>query len=260
LSERTGNSRAATLTQGGTRRSDPQYGELQLSCITETIATLGQRIAERFPDSGLSRVSAELAHLGAESAPDFERLRKPIWALRIGAALGVLAIIALTAGAVYLALPSQLSFQGLGEMIQATEAAVNEIILLALAIFFLVSSETRLKRRLALRALHRLRSIVHIVDMHQLTKDPDHLLSPGMATASSPQRRFNRFELARYLDYCSELLALASKLAALHVQYVNDPVVLDAVNDIESLAAALSNKIWQKIMILDIAGSRGATV
>jgi len=37
----------------------------------------------------------------------------------------------------------------------------------------------------------------------------------------------------------------------LHAQYVNDPVVLDAVNDIEVLAANLSNKIWQKIMILD---------
>jgi len=173
------------------------------------------------PLNGLESIdrdrAVELAHLGAESAPQFERLRKPIWALRIGAALGVLAIVALTAGAVYLALPLQVSFQGLGEMIQATESAVNEIILLALAIFFLVSSETRLKRRLALRALHRLRSIVHIVDMHQLTKDPDHLLSPGMTTASSPQRRFNRFELARYLDYCSELLALTSKLAALHV-------------------------------------------
>ena len=47
------------------------------------------------------------------------------------------------------------------------------------------------------------------------------------------------------------MLSLSSKLAALHVQYVNDPVVLDAVNDIETLAASLSNKIWQKIMILD---------
>ena len=57
--------------------------------------------------------------------------------------------------------------------------------------------------------------------------------------------------MSRYLDYCSEMLSLSSKLAALHVQYVNDHVVLDAVNDIETLAASLSNKIWQKIMILD---------
>ena len=39
------------------------------------------------------------------------------------------------------------------------------------------------------------------------------------------------------------------------MQCVNDPVVLDAVNDIETLGSDLSSKIWQKIMILDM--SRG---
>jgi hypothetical protein len=57
-------------------------------------------------------------------------------------------------------------------------------------------------------------------------------------------------ELARYLDYCSELLALVSKLAALHAQHLRDPVVLNAVNDVEELAAGLSQKIWQKIIVL----------
>src|SRR5207237_4881669 len=118
---------------------------------------------------------------------------------------------------------------------------------------FFFTLETRVKRRAALRALHRLRSIVHIVDMHQLSKDPEHLLAPAMTTESSPRRTFTRFELARYLDYCAELLSLASKLAALHVQYLNDEVVLDAVKDIETLAASLSNKTWQTIMILTIA-------
>lgn len=60
-----------------------------------------------------------------------------------------------------------------------------------------------------------------------------------------------RFELVRYLDYCAEMLSISSKMAALHVQYVNDPVVLDAVNDIEVLASDLASRIWQKIVILD---------
>jgi hypothetical protein len=139
------------------------------------------------------------------------------------------------------------------DAMQGTDAALNVMIFLSLSIFFLVSLETRVKRRRVLRSLHRLRSIVHIVDMHQLTKDPEHLLTPGRGTASSPARALSRFELVRYLDYCSEMLSLASKLAALHVQYVNDPVVLEAVNDIETLASSLSNKMWQKIMILDSA-------
>jgi hypothetical protein len=131
------------------------------------------------------------------------------------------------------------------------------MIFFSVALFFFFSLETRFKRRLALRELHRLRSIVHIVDMHQLTKDPEHLLSPLEKTPSSPVRHFTRFELARYLDYCTELLSLSSKLAALHVQHLNDPVVLNAVNDVETLAANLSSKIWQKIVILDTVVDSG---
>lgn len=92
--------------------------------------------------------------------------------------------------------------------------------------------------------------------MHQLTKGPEHALRAVASTASSPVRTLTRPQLARYLDYCSELLALTSKLAALHAQHLHDPVVLDAVNDIETLTADLSRKIWQKITILDMAGER----
>jgi hypothetical protein len=59
------------------------------------------------------------------------------------------------------------------------------------------------------------------------------------------------FELNRYLDYCSESLALISKIAALYVQDFQDPVLLDAVDDVEDLTAGFSRKIWQKITILE---------
>jgi len=68
-----------------------------------------------------------------------------------------------------------------------------------------------------------------------------------------PDRPLSQAQLARYLDYCSELLALISKLAALLAQRQQDVVVLSAVNDIEALTSGLSRKIWQKITILDIA-------
>jgi hypothetical protein len=41
------------------------------------------------------------------------------------------------------------------------------------------------------------------------------------------------FQMSRYLDYCSELLSLTSKLAAFHAQYLRDQVILSAVNDIK---------------------------
>ena len=43
------------------------------------------------------------------------------------------------------------------------------------------------------------------------------------------------FELSRYLDYCSEALSLTGKVAALYVQRFDDPVALQAVNEVEEL-------------------------
>ena len=70
----------------------------------------------------------------------------------------------------------------------------------------------------------QLRSVVHIVDMHQLTKDPERLM-----------------------------LSLTSKIAASFVQSFNDPVVLSTVKEIETLATGLAGKIWQKITVLERA-------
>ena len=59
------------------------------------------------------------------------------------------------------------------------------------------------------------------------------------------------FELIRYLDYCSEMLSLTGKLAALYMQDMRDPVIIESVNEIEDLTTSLSRKIWQKIMVLN---------
>lgn len=229
------------------------YTELKLDRIVATIAQLQRRIAERFPDSGLSKVAGELHRLGSDEEHLLLRMRRPIWILRIGAALGIAGLLLIVALLGTVAFRVSTHVQSITDLLQASESAINDVVVLSLAIYFFLSLETRVKRTRALRALHKLRSIVHIVDMHQLTKDPEHVVAPARTTASSPERTFTRFELSRYLDYCSELLSLASKLAAVYVQYLNDTVVLDAVNDIETLASSLSNKIWQKIMILDAA-------
>lgn len=227
------------------------YQELRVDLILETMRSLESRIAERFPGSGLGRVARELTGVAVEIGPLLERLRRPNLYLRTAVGIVILAIVALPIALLFYlsALPTDV--EGIGSILQTLESAVQDVIFLSVAIWFLLSLEGRHKRRIALGMLHRLRSVVHVIDMHQLTKDPEHVLTPGMATASSPRREFTRFELVRYLDYCSELLSLCSKLAAVHVQYVNDPVVLDAVNDIEVLASDLSGKMWQKIVILD---------
>ena len=99
--------------------------------------------------------------------------------------------------------------------------------------------------------MNKLRCISHIIDVHQLTKDPEAMTKIAIPTPNSPPRDLNRYELGRYLNYCSEMLALTSKLGFLYVQKFPDPVATDAVNDLEELTTDLSRKIWQKIMLLD---------
>ena len=232
---------------------ETSYSKLDTAPIRATIAQLHDRIRERFPDSGLSRVAAELATVAEENESVVVQLRKPLWWLRATAVMALLALLALAfwVALSFAHMPGAKS-GSFAELLQAVDAAINELIFLTLAVFFLTSLETRFKRRNALRMLHRFRSLAHIVDMHQLTKDPEHVLHTVAATASSPARHLTRAELTRYLEYCSELLALVSKLAALHAQDLQDAVVLEAVNDVESLTADLSRKVWQKITVLDV--------
>ena len=232
------------------------YRQLDDDRIIETLQRLRDRITERFPGSSLSRVSEELLTVARESASHVAYLAKPSWWIRgiVGAAI-VLMLAGLVAAASRIRVETQVADWPV--LVQGVEAAINDVVFIGIAIFFLLTIETRLKRRRALAALHQLRSIAHVVDMHQLTKDPEQLLTNPPATASSPARIMSRAELGRYLDYCSELLSVTSKIAALFVERFEDPVTLGAVNEIESLTAGPSRKIWQKISMLNGAPSVG---
>ena len=233
-------------------KGSSRFRELDDQQIIATLARLSARITERFPESGLRRVSEELLDFAQGTAETIAFMRRPNWAIRIAVAT----VLALVLGALFV-LATQLAMpKGIGEFgvfVGLLESAINDLVFLGAAVFFLVTVENRLKRRRALAALHQLRSVVHIVDMHQLTKDPERLMLPQPDTASSPERVMTAPQLGRYLDYCSELLSLTSKIAALFVQRFDDPVVLAAVNEIETLATGLSGKIWQKITLLDRA-------
>jgi hypothetical protein len=227
-----------------------EYRQLSEAQITQTLQRLRDRISERFPDSGLSRLSSELILVSREASESVEYVRQPHWGIRVGVGIviaGMVAIIGIAATSVRITG----GVDRLSDLMQMLEASVNDLVFLSIAIYFLVGIEGRMKRRRALHSLHQLRSIVHIVDMHQLTKDPERLMAPRDDTPSSPERPMTAPELGRYLDYCSELLSLTSKIAALFVQHFNDPVVLSTVNEVETLVTGLSGKIWQKITLLE---------
>lgn len=228
------------------------YRHLDSERIVQTLEILQRRIVERFPDSGLGRVAGELLGVARQTGARIDDARRPLRGIRVLVAIGLVLLLIAVAGGVRLFLSAALHEPSLTDLLQAVDAGINEVILLGAAIYFLLSFERRVKRNRALRALHELRSLAHVIDAHQLNKDPEQFLSPrSLTTPSSPQREMTRFHLARYLDYCSELLSLTSKLAALYAQSLEDPVVLSAVNDVESLTGSLSAKVWQKINIMD---------
>ena len=218
--------------------------------IIATVSTLRTRIGERFPGSGLERIAGELQRIAEATGEQLRWVARPHLPLRIGGWVAII-LLAATVASLVLRLSPRAEGLTLAEFLQATESGINDLILLGAAVYFLASAEARVKRRRALRFIRDLRAVAHIVDMHQLTKDPDTLVQVGTDTASSPRRTLDRYELSRYLDYCSEMLALNSKLAALYAQNFDDPVVLAAVDEVETLTTGLSGKVWQKIMLVN---------
>ena len=230
-----------------TPRAD--YRSLDAGKIVTTIDQLRRRIDERFPGAGLARVADDLGAVARDTQRKREELDRPNWPLRLLPVLFIAACAGITLIVAHSVDVGRSNTEPTN-LLQTVEATINTIVLAGIGFVFFLTLERRFKRRRALAALHQLRSLVHVIDMHQLTKDPSLTLGSESATAASPKRDMTVFELGRYLDYCSEMLSLCGKVAALYAQTLDDPVIVAAVNDIEMLATNLSRKIWQKIAIL----------
>jgi hypothetical protein len=228
------------------------YRRLDSQKIIETVQTLQRRIESRFPGSGLGKVVAELLEVSQETVARTQWIQKPHLPLRFAAALLSLSIVVLLAGLLFNI--RQYHLDDYTNFIQSLEASISSVVFIGAALLFLLSWEHRIKRNRALKAIHELRALAHIIDMHQLTKDPESYFAPSPPAGTAPKRAMTPFELNRYLDYCSESLALISKVAALYVQGFQDPVLLDSVDDVEDLTAGFSRKIWQKLTILETLG------
>ncbi|GAA6213180.1 hypothetical protein NBRC116602_29210 [Hyphomicrobiales bacterium 4NK60-0047b] len=228
----------------------PSYRVLYADSIIKTLIRLEKRIDDRFRDRGIQEICLGLIDISRTVKTKSLALNKPHWMLRF-----FVGLILLLGTLVFIYVGTLINFSKFsteaGSFVQMVEQGVNSIMLIGLGLVFLISTETRLKRRQALKDLHELRSIVHVIDMHQLTKDPSVFLADRTSTPNSPKQDLNQFEMVRYLDYCSEMLSLTAKLAALYSQNMEDPIVVNAVNDVEILALTLSRKIWQKIAILE---------
>lgn len=227
--------------------------DLKAERVVDTVRRLCVRIRERFPEANLNAVAEQLHEKASAAAAQIKAIAKPHFGLRLATSLLTIAIPVSIGVAVWEFGVRAEGPTTLGDFITMFQAGVESLFFIGVGIAFLMTLENRHKRSRALATIHELRVLAHLVDMHQLDKDPVYILHGGPTTQSSPRRTMTAFELNRYLDYCSEMLALVGKLAALYGKDLNDSVALAAVDQVESLTTGLSRKIWQKEMLLDRA-------
>lgn len=217
--------------------------------IMATIQALEKRIEDRFPESSLLKTCKGFSQIADHSQNNIDYIGRRNLPIRLFAlAIILMGLVALLYSFTLVNL--KFSSMTIVDVVTLAEATINDVVLLGAAIFFLVTLEVRLKRNKAIKILDQLRGLAHVIDMHQLTKDPVMVGVIKLKTYNSPERTLSKFELQRYLDYCTEMLSLIGKVAALYSQSLPDDVIVTVVNEIESLTSGLSRKIWQKIIIL----------
>jgi hypothetical protein len=213
------------------------YKHLRADKLIETADRLASRVVGRFPEANLGKVAVAVADVTRNAVATAERINRPNWALRVG-------LIALAVGIVAVAVT--MAVVGINDSKQFMEivrvASGAGLWLGAVAVFFW-TLETRLRRGKVVKALHELRGLAHIIDMHQLSKDPE--------CGAEADPAYSREGLGFYLNYCSEMLAILSKIGQLYVEDFPDGTTLAAVDQLERLTSGLSQKIWQKVMILE---------
>jgi hypothetical protein len=234
--------------------TSPAGDPVQLAAghVGATVAHLERRIYARFGERGLTKAARDLAGLvvlvQTEAAESRARLRR----MTLFARTASVAIVTATAIALAFSLRSAV-INGLAQTadwVPLVESLINDLVFAAIAVVFLWAFPERLERRTLLRLLHRLRSLAHVIDMHQLSKDPEQVSPTYTPTAESVTHGLDADQLHHYLNYCSEMLSLTAKTAALCAAHSTDGVVLETISYIETLTTELSNKIWQKISLL----------
>lgn len=217
--------------------------------IVKTIDKLCVRIEKQFPESGLLKVCSRLLDTSKETAEMENWIIRPSYLLRTATYLFIAILILVI---IFSITQIEFSSEGLSatDLVQMTEAALNELVLIGAGILFLTTLETRRKRKRVIHAINQLRSFAHIIDAHQLTKDPDREIRLAVPLSYNRSNGMSIDDMGNYLDYCSEMLSLTSKVGFLYIQHFDDPIANHAVNELETLTTGLSKKIWHKIMIL----------
>jgi hypothetical protein len=208
--------------------------------ITETAENLAQRISEKMPGSSLSNLAVELAGIARATDQRARQASRPILAIRLASATAIgLGLLGLW----YLVdhIHTRWEFGTITELFEATDAGFNLLVILAGALWFLITLEARLKRKRALGSIEELREFIHVIDLTQLYYTPE-LYNPDDANSQNAWG----FDYT-YLLFCTQMIGVISNLAALYTRGAAGDSVLRAASDVEMLATAVNSKLLSKV-------------
>lgn len=227
-----------------------EFRHIEAVRLRETTLWLEKRIRATFPGRSLGQLAYDLRDLVGDVEARCAAIAKPNWPLRLLVGVAMTTLVALLA-ATFRGMHWSVQESSWAELLQGVEAGLNELVMVGLVILFLSSLETRWKRGRALAGLSELRGVAHVIDLHQMTKDPQ--IAAARRAEGEEVDLLDPRDLAQYLSFCADLLSIVGKAAALYGQVLDDGVVLATVDEVESLSARAAGKIWQKLALVQAA-------
>ena len=239
--------------------SNTNFNNLDPQKIVDTIERLSQRVSERFPDSGLTNVCSRLHDISENMKKRAEWIGRPVYWLRAITWLICFAILSMAiARFYYLAEPTAPLGSGGSRrrrrwLRDSAGGGPERHCFDSAAIFFFLTLETRYKRQRALKAIHELRTVAHIIDHASVDEGPasDHVQTGLFVNGIVSQAADDPVSIATLPGVLQRNAVIDGKIAAVYVQEFDDGVALTSATELETLTTGLSNKIWQTAPILE---------
>ena len=216
-----------------------QRHRLDPARIIETAENLAREVGERLPGSSLAGLAVELAQIAHATNERARQARRPIYAIRV---VSLVAVSASLLALWYLVghIHTRWVFGTITEVFEAADAGFNLLILLAGALWFLITFENRIKRKKTLMFIEELREFLHVIDVTQLYYTPVlYNPDPGVARTSVSLDY-------TYFLFCTQMLAVIGNLAPLYTRGAADDSIMRAASEVELLANAITDKLLSK--------------
>ncbi|MGO9601023.1 MAG: hypothetical protein ACLP7Q_23830 [Isosphaeraceae bacterium] len=207
--------------------------------VIETTENLDRRVRDRFPESNLAGLTAELARIARQTDKRVRQARRPIYIIRVAC---LLAVTVGLLGLWYLVrhIRTRWEFGTITEVFESADAGFNLLVVLAGALWFLITIEARVKRKETLAFLGELIEFVQLIDVTQLYYTPEFYRSNPLPGDTSPRLDYT------YLLFCSEMLGVIGNLAPLYTRGNLDDSVWRAASDVVMLANAINGRLLSK--------------